>query len=413
MSTTISEESTVLSHQTLVRKRLRTICEATLITFLPQSDTGVRGVWNEGFIRKFMAIFELQRVDWLYESPDEHMHTSVIAKVIEELSTRAVFNDPLSETLLREMEVHLRLLAAALRLYKVHSRSLQHELYRRVYDGITGISDAFELNRTKTNRTEMERIEDSNVGFLIKHCQYLLISIKSSEPLSRQITRRVLAASEGALGGFGGQYNDIRPAVTAVISRQRDREAWHEDYLELEDSCWCVFARDIRIRNTGETDSELFNREAKYITSLLCENLKFLLSRPSSPRQKGAKQALRQALVRISESLMNSGPFEEHPEYFQYGILDLLYQLSFRIRKRSRSICFVEFIKAVRMVLEHSPECSVGLQLKATDLWNRITLLKDRDKTPYGAKEDCEAIVRWIVARGVKDGAERYGFSEM
>jgi hypothetical protein len=414
MATTVSDPSTVHSYSTQVRARLRAICEGILATYLPQSDTTVTGVWSEDIIRRFTAVFELQRVNWHFQPSDEHIHNSWIARVVEELTTRAIFSDPLSETLLPEMELYLRLLALALRLYKVNGRSLHFTLYKRVYGGITALSDVFE--RKKSNLNEKERVEGCNVAFLIQHCQYLVISIGSSAPFSQEVCRRARAVSEATLSGFGGQYSDILPAAATVIARQRTRPTWHEKFVYLEDACWAVFARDIQMRDkdfTGVADIETVNAEADYVTSLLCEQLKDLLS--CLPKKRGLMKAVAQGFRygagKVSETLMNSGPFEEHAEYFPQGILDLLYQLSFRIRTRSRSICFVGFVKAVRMVLDHKPECNVRLQLKATDLWNRIILLRDKDDIRYGEKADCEAIWKWILDRRDRIGAERYDFS--
>jgi hypothetical protein len=66
----------------------------------------------------------------------------------------------------------------------------------------------------------------------------------------------------------------------------------------------------------------------------------------------------------------SAGPYEESTEYFAYGILDLMYQLSFWIQDRSSY--FVEMINAVRLVLGKSSASLRTLRYKAIDLHRRI-----------------------------------------
>src|SRR5277367_49354 len=88
---------------------------------------------------------------------------------------------------------------------------------------------------------------------------------------------------------------------------------------------------------------------------------------------------VRHTIGRFAHYLQQPSPYEEHDDYFMYGILDLIYQLSFRIRKCSRRRCFSEFLKVVLRIFEGG-KSSPCLCLKATDLWNRITEIGDKDR---------------------------------
>ena len=415
MAMTITTATTPLSFPALVRQQRRIISTETLQAHLPQADAAVRGIWSDEVIRKFTAQFELQRAEW-HESEDyEPIHNSVIAKVIEELSVREVFQDPISETLLPEMEVHLRVLAAALRLYKVNGNSLKQRLYQIVYAGITEISNVF--NRNKKRLQEKHRIEAANISFYIKHCQYLLVYIGGSEPISREIQRRALAVADSVAAGFSHQFSQILPNAQAVVRHERTRPSWHNDYVTLEDACWPVFAADIRMREKSKLESSStavhiadFTKTAEFVTNFLVDNLKALIAR--TPKRTTAMRILQRGFGVISESVMQAGPYEEHPHYFQYGILDLVYQLSFRLRVRSRKTCFKGFVKMIRMVLEQSSNCDVQVQLKATDIWNRISQLEAKDTDSYGENDDRQAIQKWISERRQSGGAERYDISE-
>jgi hypothetical protein len=405
--TTTAESTTAKSSNSVILGWRRERCIAALKRLVPQPDSAACGVWSEECIRTITAVFEIQRVELHSELEEQRIHGSLIAQVISELATRSYFPDHCSETLVVEMEAHLRLLAAALRIYKYNGRSLEHKIHQDVYDGISKMSSIFEKN--KKNRDKKQLIEDRNVAFLIKHCQFVLVSIDSSESLARQIARKAIVGVNGTLAGFGSQYHEIMPAVASIIKRQRSRPKWHEEYTQLEDACWSVFASDIRMRRPDyDTDIEAFIEEARLATFLLRESLEAHLGRPQKERK--VKKLFRQAMGRATELLQDAGPPEEHYEYLIFAILDLLYQLSFRIRKRSRHLCFIDFVKMIRMVLERSPPSIARLYLKATDLWNRILLLGDKDNFVYGEDSDCHAI-RKLIKQQREIEVEQYEFS--
>lgn len=91
---------------------------------------------------------------------------------------------------------------------------------------------------------------------------------------------------------------------------------------------------------------------------------------------------------------MQDGPFEENDEYFEYGILDLMYDFSFRVAKTARPQCFEEIITAVRDTLENS---TAGLlRVKAIDLHRKIIEIGRDDRVEYGYKDDYEIIEKWV-----------------
>jgi len=371
-------------------------CIAALNKLVPDTDSTRSGVWSKESIRTLTAIFEIQRLELYSEIGAEHIHHSLIAKVIMGLATISYFPDDRSEGLVLEMEAHLRLLAAALRTYQYHAKSLDHDRHQSVYDGITKLSSTFKAN--SKNRDQKQLVEDRNVAFLVKHCQYLLVAIQDSETLGRQIARKAVVGVDGALAGLGSQYQDIRPAIQTILKRQRRRGKWHEEYTGLEDLCWSVFASDIRMRGQGQDENvEAFVQDAELATSQLRESFEEVLGERKP--ENLLKRTMRKVIGTAAEVMQEAGPADEHSDYLLYGILYLLYQLSFRIRKRARKSCFKEYVKVVRMVFESCSPSVAGLHLKAFDLWNRLKILGAKDNTTYGDVLDCEAVRKAIKSR--------------
>ena len=109
----------------------------------------------------------------------QRLDIGLIAQILEALTLRNFFPDFSSSQLLIDMEQFLRFLAFALRLYKYHSKSLEQTVHQTVYKRISDLWNAFEKYRDKRN--PKYRVDDWNIAFLIKHCQYILLSIESSE----------------------------------------------------------------------------------------------------------------------------------------------------------------------------------------------------------------------------------------
>src|SRR5271169_451036 len=160
--------STFPDRSILVLQRFTDLCAAELSRLNPQSDSAAHGVWNAESIRTLTAIFELQRVELTSESRRRRLNIGLVATIIHNLATRTYFVDPRSRELLLDMEAHLRLLAAALRLYKYRAESLQHEIHQAIYDGINRLSTNFNNHRAKRDGN---KVDENNILFLLQHCQ--------------------------------------------------------------------------------------------------------------------------------------------------------------------------------------------------------------------------------------------------
>ena len=350
----------------------------------------MRGSWNADSIRTLMAAFELQRLELHSEFGDQHHNDQgPLASVIHELATRSYFTDHRSPNLLIDQELHLRLLAAAIRIYKYNGRSLDRQLHQDVYQGLNRLDRMLADNRKGTD--ERFKVEESNVDFLVKHCEYLLLSVDNKESLGRSIARRAILAMDEA-GGGAEPHPQLQLWSLEVVQRQRTRPLWHDEYLHLEDACWAVFSGDIRIRGSSNINALL--EEATSATFLLSNSLEAYLPQRQQQQSK-VNKVMKRAVRGFANEVQTTGQSEKQIKYLYYGILDLLYRLSFRSRKRSRVKCFTEYVRIIRIVLERCPP-SAALRIKATDLWNRLLDLGDKDGIGYGEEEDRQVVHDWI-----------------
>lgn len=387
-TTTDTSATSIRARQ--VRLRLAEICTASLNSLIPQPDSRARGVWNDDSIRTLTAIFELQRVEIHSEWEERRIDNHLIARIIDCLTTTTFFPDPCAPNLILEMEAHLRLLASALRTYKYHGKSLEQTLHDAIYDGINSLWGT--IGNARSQRNETVHVEDNDVAYLLKHCQYLLVSIDGSDSFARKVSKRAIILLDTAVAGAGQQYQELRPGLLRILKRQRDRPKWHHELVRLEDGCSGVFAGDLRLRDSSP--SEILVDEAISAIDLLAESMEYHYQ---NPQHEGRVTNHMRRLIGIATNVVNSsGPYEENCDHLRYGILDLLGQLAIRIPKASRCICFDEMLRIVRMVLERSPRSSKSLYLKATDLWNRILDFGQKDDLAYGIEEDRQAIFDWI-----------------
>jgi len=389
-------ESTLTTRSEVVRERLRNLCNAALSSLFPGDGEWTRGTWSEDDIRLLTAVFELERVSIHSELEKSCLHSSVIAKVLEKIGTGNLFPSPRSQTLLTEMDQHLRLLASALRLYKFHNTSLDHHLHDELYTGINQLTKTFQNARSR--RGKSQKVEDGNVAFLLTHCQSLLVSIDSSDSLAKRVSRKFILAVDGALAGFGEQYQDVRKIGLQLAKRKRCQPAWHPEFLQMDDVCYAIFARDIHLRGMSASEmGSLLDDEAE-ASELLYNSLEeHSQCLALGGRVRGA---LKKVTGMITQTVQNSGPYEESADYFQYGILDLMYQLSFRIRRQSRKPCFEAFVSAVRLSLDKAHSSAWSLHRKAVDLWNHVNEVGEYDYVLYGKPEDREFVDRWIRQSG-------------
>jgi hypothetical protein len=370
---------------------------------LPQTENGIRGSWNADSVRTLIAVFELQRLELHSEVEDQHIDHGLLARVIHELATRSYFTDHRSPSLLIDQELHLRLLAGAIRLYKYNGRSLDHQVHQDLYQGLSRLARMLEDNRKSTD--ERLKVEESNVDFFLKHCEYLLLSIDNTESLGHSIARRAVLTMDTA--GGAEHHPHLELWSLEVIQRQRTRPKWHNEYLHLEDACWAVFASDLRTRGSSNINALL--EEAITATSLLRNSLEAHLPQKQQPQSK-VNKVLKRAVSGFANGVPDASQGEEHIEYMHYGILDLLYRLSFRCRKRSRIKCFAEYVRIIKIILERCP-ATAGLRTKATDLWNRLLDLGEKDGIGYGEEEDRQAVHGWTSQHPDETEALEYSAS--
>lgn len=404
MENTETSQTSASSESAIIRHQLTRRCVEALSALLPIAESGAVGLWNEDSVRTLLAVGELQRTELLAESEQHHelITNNVVARVIEALATRIHVADPRSSTVIYDLEAHLRLLSAMLRIYQFTCRSLESTVYDAVYKGITRLNDAYENGHG--DRDSSQVIEDLNVAFLIQHCQNLLLSINSSESVSRKLAKRAIGIIDTALAGFGGQYDRIRPGALDAVERKRTRSKWHIEYTELEDACWSIFASDIRVRTDEDLiDIDVFIEEANLIAKCLHGALQEKIE--ATPKPTLVDRVVRTALGRSTDVLQRSGPFAQHHEYFHYGILDLAYQLTFRVRKRARPECFKLLLKMAKLVLDKSIPSNSQIHLKATDLYNRISILRLKDAKEYGDANDWQSMKSWIEDHSTPKGS--------
>lgn len=371
------------------RSQLREKVHRALSTLFPEHNRDALGDWNPREILELTAICELARVYRLAETQKPLLTRNTILMILDKLTTGASFRDIAKNSLI-EMEQHLRLLAAALRLYKYEGATLLHSLRDSLYKGINDLKDNFDDDR-KNCPPEL-LIESENVAFLLQHCLYLLISIEDSESLTATAAKRVFALSDAALSVYGSQYVDARKHIREATKAQRTRPKWHDEFMKLEDTCFTIFARGIALESeTSQEITEIYSEEREAVIDLR-NHLEDLLN-VEPGRLYALSDGWRRIRGRTTNIAMAMGTYEEHAEYFQYGLLDLFYQLLFRIR--GRGLCFPEIVGVIKAVLERTHKKADRLHRKAIDIYRRINRLGADDEKDYGELEDCEYIDNW------------------
>jgi hypothetical protein len=378
----------------LIRKRLRERCVAILESFLQHDENSNRHISREDRIRSLTAVFELQRVQLHSELEDQQIDYNILAAVIGELANGADLSDYRNPKFLIDLEAHLQLLASAIRLYRYNGRSLDQEIHQDVFQGLNWLSDTFEENRSR--RDEQLRVEEYNVAFLLNHCKSLLLSIDNSGSLGRIVARRAMLAIDDMNNGHRQPYQDLIFEATGILSRHRSRPKWHDEYVYLEDACRSLFARDLRLSSSRDRDADIeaLLEEAAAATHILRSAIEVHLPQR---RQQSKVSVILQKTVGSKAPTQETGTHDEQTDRFLYGVLDLLYQLSFHCRKRSRVKCFLEYVRVIRIVLERSRSSTLILRAKASDLWNRLMDLGDEDGLRYGEEEDRQSIHCWIM----------------
>jgi len=374
-----------------LRKELREQCNRALKRLYPEDGASAVADWNPEDVLEITAIFEIDRAARPAGDDSERLNRMTVLRVLAKLGMQAPFYDHSQSTSLIELEQHLRLLAAALRLYKLHGTALEFTMHAALYQGITKLADLFDNSRKHCSN--QFKIEEWNVAFLLQHCQYLLTSINHSQTMVKNAGKRIRMGVDAVLSGYGNQFVDARGYARELIKRQRNRPKWHDTYLQFGDLVWEVVARDIGVASDCAEHSDDEKQEKKTVLDFR-DSFEDLLSEDPGSLYR-LLGAVHRVIGKTTQLAQDSGPYEENAEYLKYGMLDLLYHLSFRIR--NRGACFPEFVWIVKFVLERAHPSAAVLHRKSFDLYNRINALGDEDGVVYGNLEDREVIDQWAI----------------
>jgi len=385
-----SEDSTATTSAPIRRaesKFLRSQCNEILKRLFP--DPGKVGDCSPTDIIMLLTIFFLNRKACLSRAAQLLPNTTCYAT--HKLITHPPYHYYHDQSAFIDMRRYLALLAEGLRSFREEVNALPHDVRNEWYDSINNLYDI--SDRARRTCPKEYQIELWDVMFFLKHCQYLIVSIKDSYSNGEILVEFAGHVVRGALQGYSGQYVDAMESLNAFMRRKRSRENWHQTYLDLEQLCFNALAH-IEIDNGTMTSVDWDGLEHQ-TTILLKDTLDDeLMNTPGI--FSGISRGLRNMSGFLGRSLMSSGQYEENDHYFKYGLLDLMYHLSFRLK--NRKACFEELVGAIHIVLKRSDTSSTSfLRRKAIDLYHQINDLGKMDNLEYGKSDEREAIERWMT----------------
>lgn len=373
---------------------LRSRCDSTINRMFPAPGRAGNCCPND--VNMLLAIFNQCRKATLEENPQLLHYTKF--EVLDLLIDHPPFRFFDDDSALPDMRRYLTLLAEVLRSFKEDVKALQHDIRDKWYDGINNLDDV--VQRARRTCPAEYQIESWDVAFLVKHCQYLIVGIQDSHSKGEKLYESGGQVVKGVLQGYGNQYADAWITAKTLLSRKRKSEDWHRSYIELEQLCFTTSARlddPKRLEMTPPTDWDETELDAVIA-------LKDSLDDELMKDVGMLSQMLKNTGARIGQALQASGPYEEHAHYFKYGILDLLYCLSFRVT--NRKACFAEMVGAIQLVLERSHGAARMLHIKAIDLYYRINDFGNMDHINYGSAEERESIDLWITQHAAEVGSK-------
>ena len=224
-----------------------------------------------------------------------------------------------------------------------------------------------------------------------------------SDSLATSLARRATGFMDGALSGYGGQSVETKAILREITRIQRLVPKWHSEFVELEDLCFSLFAGGYKVWD-GESNGEAGSDGPKYtaaqdereITDRLCEVLEDTLVEGDVGEFYTLLRNLRKGFSKTTRYLFDSGVYEENSEYYHYGIMDLMMQMTYHVK--DRGYCFKEFVRIVKTMLERSHPKANALHRKGVDLYRRIHTEGEHDRVLYGREEDIAVIEIWINA---------------
>jgi len=398
-SPSLSSDDRVSHPQRDYSSRFRVGSTEVLSRLRPQDGNDSPPEWNKNDILELTTIFQVARVALVVGS--KWLEDPTILLVLETLITGSFFKAHPGPDGLVDMERHFRLLSSVLSLYKYQNVSLDHHLRLKLLKGIQQLAEWFEANRK--NCSTDKQIENWNVAFLVHNCQSLMSSIKGSDPLTTSLARRATGVMDEPLSGYGGQWVETKAILREITSVQRPVPKWYSEFVELENLCFSLFAGGYKVWD-GESNGEVGSDGSKYtsvqdereITDRLCEVLEVTLVEGDVVEFYALLRNVRKAFGKATRLLFDSGVYEENSEYYHYGILDLMMQMTYHVK--DRGYCFKEFVRIVKTTLERSHPKANALHRKAVDLYRIIHAEGEHDKILYGREEDISVIEIWTNA---------------
>src|SRR5271156_957595 len=336
-------------------------------------------------VLKLLAIFRQHR--YALRSNKPRLPTPTRFLTVDKLTLGVPFYWYDQDTALIDFRRYSLLLSEAFLSIEKQGVAVDHQRRNQWYEGVNKLDDT--LTRSRNEVKPELSIEAWDAAFVLKHVQYLLIAMQDAYSLLDHVKEKGTLAVLAGIGIAGASHNHEGGAAiknTLELARiKRLRPKWHDDYLlQLKN-----FIEIFDLHGSGEVVSveELNKKELNAVTELRkCLEQRTSMGMPNVPR---FRKLFNRMAGEASKQLLQAGPYEESEEYFLYGLLDLLYQSTFRIE--NRSACFHEIIGAIYTILEHTPEYAERLHRKAIDVYRRIMGLGD-----YGNKEECAAIEKWM-----------------
>ena len=375
-----------------------TPCEPKQCKILhPQCDLLIAGMFppstetancTREAILKLSAVLDRGRTAFLSKAPRLLLETKVHA--LDNLIIRTPFH-VFHTKLLIDLRRYLAVIAEALRSLSDEGEKLliEHNTRNRwYYNGINNLNES--LDTAGRNCPRNMEIELWDATFLLKHCQYILLSIKDTYTAGDRVAETGALLIQGTLQGYGSQWADAKDTLETIMRTQRSREPWHEVYLKLEAMCFKSLVPGLDSEIDGENVIEQAEKELKTVTELRNQ-----FERGLSEKTDRLPSIVKTGLKILRQRLHKSGPYEKHLYYFEYGLLDLMYRLSFHVQARSK--CFIEMIGAVRSALIWSHPDVAFFHRKATDLYHRINEIGTEVGVIYGEGSDRRLIDKWIL----------------
>ena len=376
MTETISHISRLSSRSPISALQKNT--HFVLQTIGNKSETGKPYAYQSDF-PKVMAILELARVIRNAGSELPLISAAAILSLMR-YTINSTHDDPNSDR--AEMVMRLRVLASSLRLFKYEGLALSSRFHDDLYHSITELDQALKTSR------KGQKIEQWDLAFLLQHCRYLLVSIEGSSVHGKNAAEKFLSALD-SLSGSDAKTNTERQNFPSGKSTRTWKLELYEKYLKVEDLCFAIFARNAVNEQSSDQILDLQHDEWS-----IAFELSEILEKQLKTRPQERVHPLRGFSARKKKSGQNNIHQYDESDYLEYGLLDLMYHLSYWIR--ARQPCFKQFIKSISLVLKLSSEYS--LHRKAIDLYQLVNkIASSKDETVYGGIEERKLIEKWIT----------------